>query len=260
MTSSVHRVNPFGASLRRWRLAQGSSQLVLADRAGTTSRHLSFLETGRSRPSREMVRRLAQALNLPLRETNELLLAAGLAAEFPEASLSDDGLEPFAEVIDQMLRVHEPYPAFAIDRRWTIVRANQPAQRFLPDGVEHNVVRMMYAGAWREQIANWDDIAWPGALRVQGEAAQHPDDEELAALAALAVGQSRHLATHRFASAERVLCPHFRIEGDVVRTISVIAQFGGARDVTLDELRVELFFPADALSAQMFARLHVGQS
>jgi transcriptional regulator with XRE-family HTH domain len=254
--TAAPRTNPFGASLRRWRTARGSSQLALAHSAGTTSRHVSFLETGRSRPSREMVRRLSLALNLPLRETNDLLLAAGLAAEFPEASLDDSELAPFADVIDQMLQMHEPYPAFAIDRRWTIVRANDAAQRFLPDDAERNVVRLMYGGAWRQLMANWHDVAWAGALRVQDEAARHPDDEELRALAAFAADQSRHLAAHESTSSGRVLCPHFRVGDALVRTISVIAQFGGARDVTLDELRVELFFPADADSAQVFEQLH----
>jgi hypothetical protein len=203
-----------------------------------------------------MVQRLALALSLPLRETNDLLLAAGLAAEYPEASLDDSELAPFVDVIDQMLQIHEPYPAFAIDRRWTIVRANDSAQRFLPEGGERNVVRLMYGGAWRELMANWEDVAWAGALRVQDEAARHPDDDELRTLATFAADRSRHLAAHRTTSSGRVLCPHFRVGDDVVRTISVIAQFGGARDVTLDELRVELFFPADADSARVFARLH----
>lgn len=247
--------SPFGSSLRRWRLNRGSSQLSLAHNAGTTSRHVSFLETGRSRPSRDMVTRLAHALELPLRETNDLYLTAGLAAAFPETNISDEDIAPFTDVINQMLQGHEPYPAYAIDRRWNIVRANGAARRFLPEKAEHNVVQLMYGGAWRGLIANWDDIAWVGALRLQQESAQHPDDEELAALAGFAIQQSRHLAVRQVDTTARVLCPAFRIGDGLIRTISVVAQFGGARDVTLDELRIEMFFPSDVASADAFRRL-----
>jgi len=246
---------PFGASVRRWRRMRGTSQLELAHRAGTTSRHLSFLETGRSRPSRDMVARLAEALQLQLREANDLFRSAGLASAYPESAFSESDLAPFTAVVEQMLHAHNPFPAYAIDRRWNIVQANSAAQRFLPDSPERNVVRLTYAGAWRNLIANWDDIAWPGALRLQRESAQHPDDEELADLATLAVEACAGLAAQDVMPAGRVLCPAFRFGDDLIRTISVVAQFGGARDVTLEELRIELFFPADEQSAQHFMRL-----
>jgi transcriptional regulator with XRE-family HTH domain len=255
MPTTIEDVTPFGASLRRWRRIRGSSQLSLAHAAGTTSRHLSFLETGRSRPSRDMVQRLARALDLPLRETNDLLRTAGLPSTFPESTLLDDDLAPFAKVIDKMLNGHDPYPAYAIDRRWNIVRANQAAQRFLPDGNGHNIVRLMFGGPWRDLITNWDDIAAAGAARVQKESLQHPDDHELAALADYATQQTQHLTDPTVSSSARVLCPTFRVGHSVVQTISVVAQFGGPRDVALEELRVELFFPADAASAQVLEQL-----
>ncbi len=246
MSSPVVAVTPFGAALRRWRLARGATQLALANLAATTSRHVSFLETGRSRPSGEMVARLAEALELPLRETNDLFRAAGLAAAFPETPLVAGDLAPFNAVVEQMLSQHDPYPAYAIDRHWDIVRANRAATMFLPGGVDRNVVRLTYAGPWRKLIANWTDIAWAGVHRLQAEAARRPDDEELADLVSLASEACRDVRERPTTDGgARVLCPHFRIGEQLVRTITVVAQFGGARDVTLDELRIELIYPAD---------------
>lgn len=245
MTAQATTVTPFGFSLRQRRRGQGLSQLQLALAAATTARHLSFLETGRSRPSRDMVLRLAQALRLPLRETNRLLTDAGLPAGFPETPIDDPDLGAFSAVVDQMLTRHEPYPAYVVNRRWDIVRANAAAERLLPPQGKRNVVRLVYGGAWQDLIVNWSDVAPAGVVRLQADAARHPDDQVLAELVDLATAAVRHLGPVPLVPVGRVLCPHFRIGENVVRTISVVAQFGGAADVTLDELRVELVFPAD---------------
>lgn len=245
MSSQAVAVTPFGAALRRWRLARGASQLALAHLAQTTSRHVSFLETGRSRPSRDMVARLAQALDLPSRESNDLFRTAGLAPAFPETPLEADDLAPFTSVVERMLAGHGPYPAYAIDRHWNIVRTNSAVDMFLPIPQERNVVRLTYAGSWRPLIANWSDIAWAGARRLQAEAARRPDDEVLAELAELATEACQGITERPGTDGARVLCPHFRVGDALVRTITVVAQFGGARDVTLEELGIELIYPAD---------------
>lgn len=258
MTSSALVSTPFGTALRRRRRARGASQLALAHRAQTTSRHLSFLETGRSRPSRDMVARLAEALDLPLREANELFRAAGLAPAYPETSLEAAELAPFSTVLELMLERHAPYPAFVIDRYWNIVRANRAAAVFLPDGADlgtANLVRLTYAGPWREMMANWGDIAWTGVRRLRAEAAAHPDDETLAELVSLAEDAARDAAVRLDVDGDRVLCPHFLIGDRLIRTITVLAQFGAAIDVTLEELRVELIYPADEEAATFFATL-----
>ncbi len=245
MSASVARATPFGTAVRRWRLARGRSQLDLAHAARTTSRHVSFLETGRSRPSRDMVSRLATALELPLREANDLFRAAGLAPAFPETNLAADDLAPFTSVVTRMLQRHDPYPAYAVDRHWNIVMANRAASAFLPADAVRNVVELTYAGPWRELITNWADLAWAGARRLQEESARRPDDDEIARLALLAAEACRGVPETPGNDDARVLCPHFRIGDDIIRTISVVAQFGGARDVTLDELRIELIYPSD---------------
>jgi len=249
------RATPFGSALRRWRLAHGWSQLELSLAAVTTSRHVSFLETGRSRPSREMVGRLAEALALPLRERNGLFLAAGLAPAYPESAFESDDLASFRMVVDRMLESQEPYPAYALDGHWNIVRANAAAGRFLADAGERNVVRLTYAGAWRERIDNWDDIAWAGVRRLQAEAARYPQDTELAELVDLAADAARSAPRGPADSSARVLCPHFRVGDQLVRTISVVAGFGSPLDVTLDELRLELIFPMDEPARRFFEEL-----
>jgi len=248
------RTTPFGSALRRWRLTRGLSQLELSVAAETTSRHLSFLETGRSRPSRDMVGRLAEALGLPLRERNGLFLSAGLAAVYPESALDGEDLASFRVVVDRMLERQEPYPAYAVDGHWNIVRMNAAAARFLAGSDERNVVRLTYAGVWRDLIDNWDDVAWPAIRRLQAEAARYPQDMELAALVDLAVEAAGPAPREPADASPRVLCPRFRIGDDVVRTISVVAQFGAPVDVTLDELRIELIHPADEDAERFFTQ------
>ena len=132
-----------GMLLRDWRQRRRLSQLELALDAGVSSRHLSFLETGRSRPSREMVLHLAEQLEVPLRERNQMLLAAGYAPLYRERSLDDPEMEPIREAVDLVLRGHEPYPALLIDRRWNMVSANA-ARAF---GLEADVISVGDAAA-----------------------------------------------------------------------------------------------------------------
>jgi len=199
-----------------------------------------------------MVARLAQALDLPSRESNDLFRVAGLAPAFPETPLEADDLAPFTSVVERMLAGHDPYPAYAIDRHWNIVRTNSAAELFLPNAEERNVVRLTYAGSWRPMIANWSDIAWAGIRRLQIEAARRPEEEVLAELVELATEACRGIPDRPGTDGARVLCPHFRIGDALVRTMTVVAQFGGALDVTLEELRVELIYPADGEADAVF--------
>ena len=124
-------VSPFGARLRQWRRRRGLSQLRLAAEVGSTPRHISFLETGRSRPSREMVARLGAVLGISLREQNELLHAAGLPAAYPQARLGDPDLAPFRAAIDRLLEAHRPYRALVVDGHWNVRAANRACDRCL---------------------------------------------------------------------------------------------------------------------------------
>lgn len=199
-----------------------------------------------------MVARLAAALELPLRERNILFRAAGLAPAYPESSLESDDLTAFRAVVDRMLQSHEPFPAYAVDGHWNIVRTNAAAEVFLAATDERNAVRLTYAGAWRDLIDNWDDIAWVGLARLHAEAARLPHDEVLAELVDLATRAVGDLPRPSAGVSGPVLCPNFRIGNDLVRTVSVVAQFGSPLDVTLDELRIELIYPADEGARRFF--------
>lgn len=245
---------PFGRALRHWRRLRGVSQLALAATAATTTRHVSYLETGRSRPSREMVERLGDALAVPLRERNRMLELAGLAAAYPEGDLRAEDLAPFRRVVDRLLKTHEPYPAFVIDRHWNVVDANRAAQTFLPETTVPNTARLLL-DAWRPLIDNWDEVAVAVVDRIAADLTRYPDDETLLELhrSVLAAQDDIHVVSHR--SATGVVCPRFRIDGQLVHTLTVVARFESAVDVTLDELRVELVYPEDDASDRFFQEL-----
>lgn len=162
-------VSPFGARLRQWRRHRGLSQLALAGRVGSTPRHLSFLETGRSRPSRQMVLRLGAALDMPLREANQLLQAAGLPPAHPEADVQAPALEPFRRAMDRLLAAHEPFPALVLDAHARVVAANQASSTLFGGGlVGSNLVERYLADpAVRAAVVNWPEIAWPALDRLR---------------------------------------------------------------------------------------------
>ena len=175
MRSSSSTASPgpdlFGPMLRTWRRRRGASQLALALQSGVSQRHVSFLESGRARPSREMVVQLSSALDVPLRQRNAMLLAAGFAPAYRETNLAAPELAPVARAIDHMLRQQEPYPAMVIDRLWNLVRANKAASAFIgllfggpppapPAGKPPNVLHwLLDPKALRPRIANWEEVA-----------------------------------------------------------------------------------------------------
>lgn len=243
--------SPFGQALRHWRQRRGLSQLALSGVAATTTRHLSYLETGRSRPTRQMVERLCGALRVPLRERNRLLQLAGLTASYPEGDLSTTDLAPFQRAVDRLLLSHEPYPGIVMDRHWNIVATNQGANALVPQDGPHNAVRLAL-GPWREMIDNWLEVTQVLLERLEHDLARYPDDEALLAHHAHVEQALAGQRVHAGPPSGRVVCPRFRIEDRLIRTISVVATFESAVDVTLDEVRVELVYPEDAEAEQYF--------
>jgi transcriptional regulator with XRE-family HTH domain len=247
----------FGDIIREWRGLRRFSQLQLAMRAELSARHLSFLESGRARPSRDMVLRLASALEMPKAIANQALGAAGFAAAFPSLPADAPDLAPVRAAIAMTLANHDPYPAIVLDRGWTLVGANAGATAmFARAGAAAdsrlNLIRMLISVADTGFIENWAETAALTLARIRAEIAQFGPDAELAGLA-------DDLARHpRLKSADvqglnRAVAPTiFNIEGARVAMFSTIAQFGSVQDVVASELKVEMMFPVDAAARRYF--------
>lgn len=252
--------NSFGERLRWWRARRGLSQLALSGAAATTQRHLSFLESGRTAPSRTMVLRLAGALDLPLRQQNALLLAAGFAPAWRQRDLAAPELAEVNRALQYMLDQQEPYPAFVVDRRWNLLRANKGAGRFVefllgpapppvPGAPPPNLAEALLApNALRPFILNWEDTARFFLRGVQADAAADGTAETAELLSRLLAFPGLPALYEALSPDEAkapVLTIDFRKDETSFRLFSTIATLGTPLDVTLQEIRVECFFPAD---------------
>jgi transcriptional regulator with XRE-family HTH domain len=247
-----------GALLRDWRQRRRMSQLDLALEAGVSARHVSFVETGRSRPSAEMVVQLSEHLDVPLRDRNALLLAAGYAPAYAQRDLDEPAMGPVREAIDRVLRGHEPYPAIVVDRHWGLVAANRAVPLLIAGAAAHlteppvNVLRLslhpegmapriVNLGEWRAHLL---DRLGRQAV-VSGDPALFALHEELAGYPGGLPGQAPDLEAGAIAVPLRL-----RVDDDELTFISTATTFGTATDVTVSELAIESFFPADAATAR----------
>jgi transcriptional regulator with XRE-family HTH domain len=245
-----------GPLLRSWRQRRHLSQLDLANVAGVTTRHLSFVETGRSRPSREMVLHLAESLDVPLRERNQLLLAAGYAPVFRQSDLSDPSFATVRQALDQVLAGHEPYPAIVVDREWNLVSFNAAAAVLTEDVAAEllapplNVLRTsLHPRGLAPRIRNLPVWADHILSRLRRQALVTGDDD-LVALDVELTGYVRDAgiepARHSGESTNEVATPLLLdSRKGPLALISTIATFGTALDITLAELALEAFLPAD---------------
>jgi transcriptional regulator with XRE-family HTH domain len=274
VTSTAGRTPPLASAthlgdlIREWRGARRLSQLGLALEAGVSGRHLSYVETGKSRPSRDMVSRLADALGLALRDRNALLLAAGYAPEYPETSLDTPELAPVRRAIEYILRHQEPYPAFVLNRHWDILLANRAAARvagFLRGGSAHaNMLRQFFDPAdLRAFVVNWEEVAGDLIRHLHDVVAAAPRDARARALLDEVVRYpgvpARWRAREPGVPPPPLLTVAFRKAGRDLRFFSAITTFGTPRDVTIDELRIECTFPADDATAE-FCRTLAAES
>lgn len=251
---------PFGRQLQHFRRQRGMSQLALASAADVSARHVSFVESGRARPSRQMVLRLAETLDMPLRAQNELLHLAGFAPVFPERRLDEPALAGVRSIIDKMLRQHEPYPAFVLDRYWNIVQSNEAAAQLftalMPEAAANAVEMFLGPGPFREVVENWQEVAWVTLTRLRREVSLAGGDDRLRALLARAEDLAADLEPSGSVETDApTVMARLRLGGHTVNTISTIASFNAARDVTLDELHVELIYPADDAADAFFRSL-----
>src|SRR5437588_9704226 len=253
-----------GDHLREWRQRRHLSQLDLAGDAEISARHLSFVETGRAAPSRDMVLKLAERLDVPLRERNVLLVAAGFAPAFPQRSLDDPMLKPVRRAIDLGLKAHEPNPALAVDRHWNLVSANRmvaPLLEGVPErllGQPFNVLRLAFhPEALAPRTVNLAEWAAHLLERLHRQCETTADPELIKLYNDL---RSYPLpARSGPISADNVAIPFkLRHHGEVLSFISTTMVFGTPVDVTLSELALETFFPADELTARRLREMAAG--
>ena len=225
-TATIDQVTTFGRYMKRWRLQRGLSQLDLAVRADVSQRHVSFIETGRSRPRKDVVNKVAEALEVPLRDRNVLLEAAGLAPSYPEVHLSDAAAAPFRNAIQIMLESHEPYPAYVINRWWDLIDENAAGRRFFPqtgDGPINLVDAVLGPGPFREMVVNFSAVAWMFLRRMRTEVADSGPDERLQELLERAEAYMKDFPVDvEDPGAELVVCPHIRIGDQVIKTVSLV--------------------------------------
>lgn len=257
LASSSAKARPAGIGhhLREWRQRRRLSQLDLAGDAEISTRHLSFLETGRAAPSREMVMRLAERLDVPLRERNVLLVAAGFAPAFPQRALDDPALTSARQAIDLVLKAHEPNPALAVDRHWNLVSANRmvmPLLEGIPErllGQPFNVLRLSFhpealasrtvnLGEWcahlLERLHRQCEVtADPELIKLYQELKAYPVPARSLPIAA-----------------DSVVVPfRMKLGEDVLSFMSTTMTFGTPLDITLSEIAIETFFPVDEITA-----------
>lgn len=259
----------FAAALRYWRGKRGHSQLRLSTESGISQRHISFLESERSQPSRELILKLGVVLDIPLRERNVMLLAAGFAPAFQERKMDDPELRAVKQALDFMLAQQAPYPALVVDRLWNLVMSNEPANRFfkwllcMPDDAliprdgSINVLKLTLApDGLRPYLQNWEEVGADLLHWIQREAMSDGPGSEATALltelSALAGIDAGGVAPNLDRRALPFLPLAIRKDGVELNLFTTITTLGTPHDVTVHELRLESFFPADEASAAWF--------
>lgn len=253
-----------GTLLATFRKTQRLSQLDLATRADVSSRHISFIETGKSQPSAMMLQRLAQELGLDCRETNRLLLSAGYAPKFSETALTHPAMSPINDALHIMLNNHAPFPAVAMDAHWNLFIANQAQQQLaakmiamngpFPD-TRNQIELLFHPQGYRPFIHNWDEVAGFLLRRLIRDQHAQPNATRQALLHTLANFADLCALTQQTTQSGDIspmLTLDIRIEDQRLRLFSTIACFGTAMDVVAEEIRIEHYFPADAATREWF--------
>jgi transcriptional regulator with XRE-family HTH domain len=266
LPQNTRRYPPVGILLREWRRVRRMSQLDMALECGMSARHLGFVETGKAQPSRDTIGRLADALSVPLRERNAMLLAAGYAPQHAERDLTTPALERMRDAIDLILQHQNPYPAFVLNRHFDVLAVNDAAvrvNRFVMQGRESrhtNLLRQIFdPDDFRPVILNWPEVAAGFLRRLHDHLAITPGDEQAHALLAELLRYPGVPAEWRFrgmgGEIEPVLTLDFRSPAGPLRFFETITTFAGPLDVTLDELRIDCAFPVDERTRSICLKL-----
>lgn len=253
--------NAFKALLRYWRNQRGMSQLDLGLEAEVSARHISFMETGRSHPSVEMVLLLAEVLDVPLRDRNELLRTAGFEARYAEPTIDELLAGPIGQTLDTMLHHHAPYPMVVFDRAWDVLLSNDAAAALL--GVvgadaesRPNLLRLLLEPAFRPLLGDWENVAGQALRRAQRDVMDRPNDQRLAEVLAEVLEYPDIPDGWRSPSLLDVDNPTLTLRlnlGDVtLNLLTAVTVFSAANNVTLDELQIESYLPLDDATADYF--------
>lgn len=255
-------LSAIGPLLRGWRTTRGLSQLALADQAEVSTRHISCLENGKAQPSREMVLVLASALDVPLRERNALLVAAGFAPLYRESGIAEPQMAHVRRALDFILERQEPFPALVVNRRWDLLLTNRGAQRLMRHlpldlaalgPLARNAMHMLFhPGGLRRYVVNWEEVSRVVMARLHHEAHEDALGEELRPLVDALMAYPDMPQAFREPSpahASQVLIPvHTRHEGVELRMFTTVTTLGTPMDITAQELRIECYYPADDAS------------
>ncbi|WP_088889559.1 helix-turn-helix domain-containing protein [Leptolyngbya ohadii] len=267
-TSPSEQLDSFGLLLKQWRSQRGYSQLDLAVTSQVSQRHISFLESGRAKPSREMVLQLAEVLEIPLRQQNLMLTAAGFAPIHAETDLLAPEMAAIRKALDFMLRQQEPYPAIVVDHYWNLLLTNNAATQLLStfitpeqlqihfyrDGKVNLMRAMFHPQGLRPFIMNWEDFSGHLLQRLHREAIADGESEQSRALLDELMNDPGIAETwqqsNRTAQNTMLLTVHFKRADLELQFFSTIATLGTPYDITLQELRIECLFPADEATEQ----------
>ncbi len=259
MNHSHYSYSSYGDLLSNWRKKRRFSQLSFSLVADVSSRHVSFLETGRAQPSREMVLKLADCLAMPKADTNQALQLAGFSPAYLTRSTDDTDLAPIHHAISFMLDNHMPYPAIGLDHLWNIKIGNDAAMNFLVDAGFANYTNLLDAVCdqtpQQSSIENWQETVGLFLARAQTEMQASGHDPILEnKIQRLGEHFSLHSTGMEIDRSKAVIATRFRIGGQTISVFSTIASFGSVQDIILDDFKVELMFPLDDVSKEYFQK------
>jgi len=258
MSLQHHEIDGFGGVLRQWRKRRRISQLELSGIASTSARHISFLEQGRAKPSRNMVLKLAAAMDISPLDINFALSKAGFSTAFPTAELNDDSVKSLRRAVDSMLEKHMPWPALVVDQCWALLNTNAAADHLLQllgSADQDNLVfALLSADDIDGPFINWPQVANLIRSRLDAQQLKHPKDE---ALKAMREKLNVHPRLQNYEPEESreldVSVPiKLRIGDEELSLISMVAQFGAIQETTYSGVHIELFFPEDEATDQYF--------
>lgn len=276
MKSASHRSAPhagvhseFGSLMRYWRSKRGKSQLEISLDTGISQRHISFIESGRSTPSRQTLMGIAQALEIPLRERNSLLQAAGYAAMYSESPLGASEMQSLRKALERMVRQHAPFPAIVMDRYWNTVMTNDDAPRFFNCFIDmsaraapRNILHLIFdPQALRPFVVDWENTAHGLIQRVYRESVGRVIDEKTDELL-LALGSYPDVKPEWMRPGSTVVTPNapviplsFAKDGVIMNYFSLVTTVGTPQTISAQELRIECMFPADDVTEAKHAQM-----